>query len=83
MLFRSLLLAERMGTSASILSAALGFWAAEGLTLGGAYFWWTRKKDYRPSYVLVDGCEMTSVAASADAIDRTPSHVPVRVNSVS
>jgi glycosyltransferase 2 family protein len=69
---QALLLAEHMGTSASIMSAALGFWAAEGLTLGGAYFWWARKKDYRPEYVIVDGREITPPTASADEIAQAP-----------
>ena len=41
---QALLLAKHIGTSQSILSAALGFWAAEALTLGGAVFWWIRKR---------------------------------------
>ena len=48
---QALLLAKHIGTSQSILSAALGFWAAEALTLGGAVFWWIRKKDYKPRVV--------------------------------
>lgn len=49
------LLGEKMGTSQAIISAALGFWAAEALTLTGAFFLWARPKDYRPEWVLVDG----------------------------
>lgn len=49
------LLADHMGVSQAILSAALGFWAAEALTLGGAFFWWARKKDYKPKFLEVDG----------------------------
>lgn len=56
---QTLLLAKHIGTSESIISAALGFWAAEALTLTGAFFWWGRKKDYRPAYVRVDGVEIT------------------------
>jgi len=55
---QALLLAKKMGTTESIMSAALGFWAAEALTLGGAWFWWRRPADYRPAYVLVDGAEV-------------------------
>ncbi|MFQ5351610.1 MAG: YbhN family protein [Candidatus Binatia bacterium] len=55
---QSLLLAKHMGTSQSIISAALGFWAAEAMTLTGAFFWWGRKRDYRPAWVLVDGEEV-------------------------
>ncbi len=39
---QALLLAKRIGMSESIMSAALGFWAAEALTLIGGYFWWRR-----------------------------------------
>ena len=52
---QALLLAKRIGTTQSIISAALGFWAAEALTLGGGWFWWRRGTHYRPAYVLVDG----------------------------
>ena len=38
-----------------IMSAALGFWAAEALTLGGGWFWWHRGPSYRPAYVVIDG----------------------------
>jgi len=51
---QALLLAKHIGTSQSILSAALGFWAAEALTLGGAVFWWIRKKDYKPRVVELE-----------------------------
>jgi len=44
-----------IGAGAAILSAALGFWAAEALTLFGGVFWWIRGKDYRPAYCRVDG----------------------------
>jgi hypothetical protein len=52
---QALLLAKHIGASASILSAALGFWAAEALTMAGGIIWWLRPRDYRP--------EMTTVAA--------------------
>lgn len=45
---QALLLARHIGATNSILSAALGFWAAEALTLSGAFFWWSRRRDYRP-----------------------------------
>lgn len=48
---QALLLAKHIGASQSILSAALGFWAAEALTLFGAYFWWKRKDGYKPKRV--------------------------------
>ncbi len=45
---QALLLAKHIGATQSVLSAALGFWAAEVLTLSGAFFWWARRGDYRP-----------------------------------
>jgi uncharacterized membrane protein YbhN (UPF0104 family) len=45
---QALLLASRIGAGASVLSGALGFWAAEVLTLVGGVFLWTRRADYRP-----------------------------------
>jgi glycosyltransferase 2 family protein len=50
---QALLLANKIGTSASILSAALGFWAAEALTLGGGIIYMMRGADYRPAFVEV------------------------------
>jgi hypothetical protein len=46
---QALLLAHRIGMEQSILSAALGFWAAEAPTLIGGVFYMTRKADYRPA----------------------------------
>ena len=48
---QALLLAGKIGTSASILSAALGFWAAEVLTLSGGVIYMMRRADYRPAFV--------------------------------
>ncbi len=48
---QALLLARRIGTSESILSAALGFWAAEALTLSGGIVYLARRADYRPAFV--------------------------------
>ncbi len=49
------LLRNQLGPAESIVSAALGFWAAEALTLAGAFFWWARKKQYRPAWLQLDG----------------------------
>ena len=49
------LLHNQIGAGPAIVSAALGFWAAEALTLMGAYFWWFRPKGYTPPYCLVNG----------------------------
>ncbi|MCK6555198.1 flippase-like domain-containing protein [Candidatus Binatia bacterium] len=51
---QALLLAHRIGVSQSIISAALGFWAAEALTLSGGVFYLLRRADYRPP-VQLDG----------------------------
>jgi hypothetical protein len=40
---QALMLAKEMGAGASVLSAALGFWAAEALTLIGGVIWLARK----------------------------------------
>ena len=50
---QALLLGKRMGETASILSAALGFWAAEAPTLLGGLIWLSRRRGYRPSYSFV------------------------------
>jgi uncharacterized membrane protein YbhN (UPF0104 family) len=60
---QALLLAKHIGASSSILSAALGFWAAEALTLAGAVVWWVRKKDYRPR--VVDVSKVKEAVASS------------------
>jgi len=52
---QTLLLAKQIGATQSIISAALGFWAAEALTLAGGWFWWRRGPGYRPAYVVLDG----------------------------
>ena len=46
---QTLLLAHRIGTSQSIISAALGFWAAEAPTLTGGIFYFMRDAEYRPA----------------------------------
>jgi glycosyltransferase 2 family protein len=50
---QALLLAKRIGASESVLSAALGFWAAEALTTAGAFFLWVRGPNYRPRLVAL------------------------------
>lgn len=52
---QALLLAKSIGASASVLSGALGFWAAESLTVFGAIFLWTRRANYRPRVCDVQG----------------------------
>jgi len=49
---QALLLAHRIGASESILSAALGFWAAEAPTLVGGVFYLIRSSNYEPRVQL-------------------------------
>ncbi len=48
---QALVLGSHLGHSQAILSAALGFWAAEAMTLSGAFFLWARKGGYRPKFL--------------------------------
>ena len=52
-LVQALLLGKRIGTTASILSASLGFWAAEAPTLLGGLVWLRRSPSYWPAYRFV------------------------------
>ena len=49
------LLGELIGPAEAVVSAALGFWAAEAPTMLGFFFWWARGDDYTPSFAKVDG----------------------------
>ena len=53
-----LLLGSLIGPAAAIVSAALGFWAAEAPTMLGFIFWWVRPKDYTPAYCRVNGVQV-------------------------
>lgn len=54
--FQALLLSKQLGGVAqAVLSAALGFIAAEAATMWGGVFLYTRTPERRPSYVFVDG----------------------------
>src|SRR6185369_9802381 len=54
--FQALLLSKHLGGVAqAVLSAALGFIAAEAATLWGGAFLWVRKPGWRPAFALVDG----------------------------
>jgi arylsulfatase A-like enzyme/uncharacterized membrane protein YbhN (UPF0104 family) len=61
------LLQNLIGAGPSIVSAALGFWAAEALTLGGAWFWWTRPAHYTPKWCRVDGRQVDYAEAARAA----------------
>ena len=60
-LVQALLLAKKIGLEQSILSAALGFWAAEAVTLIGGVFWWVRKSDYAPKKMVLEGAGTKAV----------------------
>ncbi len=54
--FQALLLSKHLGgVPQAVLSAALGFIAAEAATLWGGAFLWVRKPGWRPAFTLVDG----------------------------
>lgn len=53
-----LLLGELIGPAAAIVSAALGFWAAEAPTMLGFLFWWARDDEYTPEFARVDGVQV-------------------------
>lgn len=54
--FQALLLSKQLGGVAqAVLSAALGFVAAEAATMWGGVFLWTRTPQWRPAGCLVDG----------------------------
>jgi hypothetical protein len=54
--FQTLLLSNQLGGEAqAVLSAALGFIAAEAATMWGGGFLLTRRPSWRPTFTLVDG----------------------------
>jgi arylsulfatase A-like enzyme/uncharacterized membrane protein YbhN (UPF0104 family) len=62
------LLGELIGPAAAIVSAALGFWAAEAPTMLGFVFWWMRDDNYTPEYALVNGEQVDFEAAAKAAV---------------
>lgn len=62
------LLSNQIGAAAAIVSAALGFWAAEALTLAGGVFWWIRPSNYRPAWCRVDGVQVDYDEAARAAV---------------
>jgi arylsulfatase A-like enzyme/uncharacterized membrane protein YbhN (UPF0104 family) len=61
------LLHREIGGANAIVSAALGFWAAEALTLAGGVIWWIRPAGYHPAYCLVEGEQVDYETAAAAA----------------
>lgn len=57
--FQALLLSKQLGgVPQAVLSAALGFIAAEAATLWGGLFMLVRKPGWRPRFTLVDGAQV-------------------------
>jgi arylsulfatase A-like enzyme/uncharacterized membrane protein YbhN (UPF0104 family) len=63
-----LLLQNMIGPAAAVASAALGFWAAEALTLFGGVFWWIRPKHYTPAFCRVNGVQVDYAEAAKAAV---------------
>ncbi len=68
---QALLLSGQIGAGAAVVSAALGFWAAEAPTMIGFVFWWIRPADYTPEYARVNGeqVDWQEAAKAAVALD--------------
>jgi hypothetical protein len=64
---QAFLLSDQMTPVQAILSAALGFIAAEAATLWGGAFWWTRRAGFWPAFVEVDGAAVLPEPAAGDA----------------
>lgn len=62
-----LLLGNLIGPGNAIVSAALGFWAAEALTLFGGLFWWLRTATYQPLFCRVNGAQVDYAQAARAA----------------
>jgi len=66
--FQALLLSKQLGGVAqAVLSASLGFIAAEAATLWGGAFLWTRTPQWRPSYCRVDGRQVDYASLTSAA----------------
>ncbi len=61
------LLKEQIGGPEAIVSAALGFWAAEAPTMLGFLFWWARSETYTPAFSRVNGVQVDYAAAARAA----------------
>jgi arylsulfatase A-like enzyme/uncharacterized membrane protein YbhN (UPF0104 family) len=63
------LVSHLMGPAEAIVSAALGFWAAEAVTLVGGIIWWVRGDSYVPGFCRVNGRQVDYAAAALAARD--------------
>lgn len=70
---QAVLLTGQMTTVQAILSASLGFIAAEAATLWGGAFWWARRGNFRPAYALVDGVQVDHDAVETGPDSAAPS----------
>ncbi len=61
------LLKEQIGGPEAIVSAALGFWAAEAPTMLGFLFWWARGTSYTPAFARVNGVQVDYAEAARNA----------------
>jgi arylsulfatase A-like enzyme/uncharacterized membrane protein YbhN (UPF0104 family) len=68
----ALVLSGQIGAGAAVVSAALGFWAAEAPTMLGFVFWWLRPADYHPEYARVKGVQVDYAAAAKAAVSLDP-----------
>jgi|GEM_PF-128825 len=64
---QALVLGSHLGHSQAILSAALGFWAAEAMTLSGAFFLWARRGGYKPKFLHLEEAAPAPAPAPAEA----------------
>ena len=78
--FQALLLSKHLGGAAqAVLSAALGFIAAEAATLWGGAFLWVRTPGWRPAFTLVDGAQVDYAwIDDSEAVDLRASRIAVR-----
>ena len=75
------LLGELIGPAEAIVSAALGFWAAEAPTMLGFVFWWMRGDDYTPAYARVNGVQVDFEEAARNAVSLEEDDETVSSNS--
>lgn len=69
--FQALLLSKQLGgVPQAVLSAALGFLAAEAATLWGGAFMWTRTPKWRPRFSIVDGQQVDYAWIVEDSVTR-------------
>lgn len=79
---QALLLSDRLGGAAqAVLSAALGFIAAEAATLWGGAFLWVRTPSFRPAFTEIDGRQVDYAWLTDDGLGFTAALERVRARS--